>query len=90
MAETALMDLAVRSTPRGSEALGYATIVSVLNLSLMGGDWLGAGMLAVFHTTFDTLVYTNVATTLVTVPLALFLLKKENRAELGSIRLRSQ
>jgi len=38
LAELALMDLAVRSTPAGSEGLGFSIMISVRNLALFGTD----------------------------------------------------
>ena len=73
LAELALMDLAVRATPAGSEGLGYSLMISVRNLSLFGTDWLGSVMLDHYHVKFSALVWANAATTIVTIPLALFL-----------------
>jgi MFS family permease len=73
LAELALMDLAVRATPAGSEGLGFAIMVSVRNLALFGTDWFGASLLDRYHLSFNSLVLANSATTLVAVPLALFL-----------------
>jgi hypothetical protein len=36
------MDLAVRSTPAGSEGLGFSIMISVRNHALFGTDWFGA------------------------------------------------
>ncbi len=73
LAELALMDMAVRATPPGSEGLGFSLMMSVRNLSLFGTDFLGATMLDRFHVKFGALVVSNAATTLITVPL-IFLL----------------
>jgi predicted MFS family arabinose efflux permease len=73
LAELALMDLAVRATPPGSEGLGYSLMISVRNLALFGTDWLGSAMLDRYHLKFNDLVLANAATTLVTVPLVLLL-----------------
>jgi hypothetical protein len=73
LAELALMDLAVRSTPAGSEGLGFSLMVSVRNLALFGTDWFGSKLLDQYHFSFDTLVIANSATTLIAVPLVFLL-----------------
>jgi MFS family permease len=73
LAELALMDLAVRSTPAGSEGLGFSIMVSVRNLALFGTDWFGANLLDHYHLSFNSLVIANSATTLVAVPLVFLL-----------------
>jgi MFS family permease len=75
LAEIAVMHLAVRATPAGSEALGFAVLMAVRNLFMWGSDWLGSALLESFHMHFDTLVYINSGTTLLAVPLALALPK---------------
>ncbi|HEV2098000.1 MAG TPA: MFS transporter [Stellaceae bacterium] len=73
LAELALMDLAVRSTPAGSEGLGFSLMVSVRNLALFGTDWFGSKLLDQYHFSFNSLVVANSATTLIAVPLVLLL-----------------
>ena len=73
MAEMALMDLAVRATPPGSEGLGFSLMMSVRNLALFGSDWFGSKMLDRFHWTFSGLVLGNAATTFIVVPLVFLL-----------------
>jgi predicted MFS family arabinose efflux permease len=73
LAELALMDLAVRATPAGSEGLGFSLMMSVRNLALFGTDWFGAQLLERYHISFNSLVLANSATTLVAVPLVLLL-----------------
>lgn len=73
LAELALMDLAVRATPHGSEGLGFSLMMSVRNLALFGTDWFGSKLLDTYHLHFNTLVYANTATTLITVPLVFLL-----------------
>jgi hypothetical protein len=73
LAELALMDLAVRSTPAGSEGLGFSIMVSVRNLALFGTDWFGSNLLDQYHLSFNSLVIANSATTLIAVPLVLLL-----------------
>ena len=82
LAELALMDLAVRATPAGSEGLGFSLMMSVRNLALFGTDWFGSKLLDGFHVPwlldevhvpFNWLVIANTATTLITVPLVFLL-----------------
>ena len=72
-AEIALFDLAVRSTPAGSEALGFSLMISVRNLAVFATDWLGSWMLDQHIASFDNLVWINAATTAVCVPLVFLL-----------------
>jgi hypothetical protein len=73
LAELALMNLAVRATPAGSEGLGFSLMMSVRNLALFGTDWLGSALIDNFHFKFSSLVLANCATTLLTIPLVLLL-----------------
>jgi MFS family permease len=73
LAELALMDLAVRSTPAGSEGLGFSIMISVRNFALFGTDWFGANLLDHFHLSFAFVVIANSATTLIAVPLVFLL-----------------
>lgn len=73
LAELALMDLAVRSTPSGSEGMGFSLMMSVRNLALFGTDWFGSKLLDQYHLSFDALVIANSVTTLLTVPLVFLL-----------------
>jgi predicted MFS family arabinose efflux permease len=73
LAEVALMDLAIRATPSGSEGLGFSLMLSVRNLALYGTDWFGSKLIESYHTPFNSLVLSNAATTLLAVPLALLL-----------------
>jgi hypothetical protein len=43
------MHLAVRATPTGSEALGFAVLMAVRNFFMWGSDWLGSAMIESFH-----------------------------------------
>lgn len=56
-------DLAARGTPKGSEALGYALMMSVWNLTTSLSDWVGSSLIVKFHLTFDNLVWLNAGTT---------------------------
>jgi hypothetical protein len=73
LAELALMDLAVRSTPAGSEGLGFSIMISVRNLALFGTDWFGAHLLDQYHLSFAFVVIANSATTLIAVPFVFLL-----------------
>jgi hypothetical protein len=73
LAELALMDLAVRSTPAGSEGLGFSIMISVRNLALFGTDWFGSNLLDQYHLSFSSLVIANSTTTLIAVPLVFLL-----------------
>ena len=80
LAELALMDLAVRATPAGSEGLGFSLMVSVRNLALFGTDWFGSKLLDAYHFSFDSLVIANSVTTAVAVPLVFLLPGDDCRA----------
>jgi hypothetical protein len=71
--EIAVMHLAVRATPAGSEALGFAVLMAVRNFFMWGSDWLGSAMLESVHMSFGLLEYISAGTTLLAVPLALML-----------------
>jgi len=73
LADIALMHLAVRATPAGSEGLGFSLMMSVRNLSLFGSDWVGSKLLDAYHLHFSTLVIANASVSLLAVPL-IFLL----------------
>lgn len=73
LAELALMDLAIRATPAGSEGLGFSIMISVRNLALFGTDWFGASLMDHYHLSFAALVVANSATTLIAVPFVFLL-----------------
>jgi MFS family permease len=73
LAELALMDLAIRATPAGSEGLGFALMVSVRNFALFGTDWFGSMLMESYGVSMDTLIWANSITTAITVPLVLLL-----------------
>ena len=75
LGEVAVMHLAVRATPTGSEALGFAVLMAVRNFFMWGSDWLGSALIESLHMHFNTLVYINAGATLLVVPLALVLPK---------------
>jgi predicted MFS family arabinose efflux permease len=71
LAELALMDLAARATPRGSEGLGFALMMSVRNGALAVSDIAGSWLIEQHHVSFFSLVWLNAGTTaliLVVVP----------------------
>ncbi len=57
-------DLAARATPKGSEVLGYAVMMSAWNLTNGLSDLLGSVIYQNFHLTFQHLVWINAGTTL--------------------------
>ena len=70
--ELALMDLAVRSTPRGCESLGFSLMMSARNFALSGSDLIGSWLLDSHGWAFPQLVWLNAGTSalvLVFVPL---------------------
>jgi MFS family permease len=72
IAEVAMMDLAVRATPKGCEALGFSLMMSVRNFALTVNDILGSWLIDHHHWTFKKLVGVNAGTTalvLVLIPL---------------------
>lgn len=73
LAEVAMMHLAVRATPAGCEAMGFALMMAVRNLGLFGGDWLGATLQDHFHLSFHTLALINGAGSLLALPVVLLL-----------------
>jgi predicted MFS family arabinose efflux permease len=73
LAEVAMMDLAVRATPAGSEGLGFSLMMSVRNFALFGSDWVGSKLLDAYHLHFSTLVIANGAISFIAVPLVLLL-----------------
>jgi predicted MFS family arabinose efflux permease len=63
LAEMALMDLSVRATPRGCEALGFSLMMSVRNFGIALSDVLGSKMMDQYHFSFNSLVLINAGTT---------------------------
>ena len=72
-ADMALTDLYLRATPAGSEALGFALMVSVRDLSLFGADWLGAKAMESYHLQFSTLAIANGVVSFIALPLVFLL-----------------
>jgi predicted MFS family arabinose efflux permease len=87
ISEVALLDLAVRSTPRGCEALGFALMISVRNFGIAMSDVVGSKLMDQAHFSFNTLVLLNAATTAAVLlfvpalPRALVLRKEGEKAE---------
>jgi predicted MFS family arabinose efflux permease len=63
LSELSLMDLAVRSTPRGCEGLGFALMMSVRNFGIAMSDVIGSKLMDQAHFSFTTLVLINAVTT---------------------------
>ena len=72
-AECALMNLAIRGTPKGSEGLGFALMMSVRNFGLYGTDIFGSWLTDKYHVSFATLVVANAVTTAMAVSLVALL-----------------
>jgi predicted MFS family arabinose efflux permease len=69
-----LMDLAVRSTPKGSEALGYSLLISVWNIGLMLGTKTGPMLYErVFNRNMNSLIWLNAGVTLAGVLIVLLI-----------------
>ena len=73
LAEVAMMDLAVRATPFGNEALGFSLMMSVRNFCLFGSDWFGSKLLDAYHLQFNTLVIANAVMSALIIPLVFVL-----------------
>ena len=86
ISEVALLDLAVRSTPRGCEALGFALMISVRNFGINMSDVIGSKLMDQAHFSFNSLVLLNAATTAAVLffvpalPRAIVLLKEGEKA----------
>jgi hypothetical protein len=63
LAELPLMDLAARATPKGSEGLGFALMMSVRNGALALSDIAGSWLIDQHHASFFQLVWLNAGTT---------------------------
>ena len=72
-----LFDLAVRSTPKGSEALGYSLLISVWNIGLMIGSKTGPALYQnFFGQEMNRLIWLNAGVTLAGIAIVLLLPKK--------------
>ncbi|MBS1721559.1 MAG: MFS transporter [Armatimonadetes bacterium] len=65
LAELAVMDLALRATPKGCEGFGFSLLMSVRNLALFGTDILGSYLAEKQHWPFERLVALNAGSTAV-------------------------
>ena len=87
ISELSLMDLAIRSTPRGCEGLGFALMMSVRNFGIAMSDVIGSKLMDQAHFRFSTLVLINACTTAAVLlfvpalPRALILRKEGERQE---------
>jgi len=72
-AEVALMDLMARSTPVGSEGLGYGLALSVRNLGIYLADFVGSSLSDKYHLPFSVMVWVNTLTTLAVIVLLPFI-----------------
>ena len=63
LAQLPLFDLAIRATPRGSEAFGYSLMMSVWNIGMSLSDVFGSWLFAHYHLNFMNLVWLNAGTT---------------------------
>lgn len=71
-----LMDLAVRCTPKGSEALGYSLLIGVWDIGLMIGMKTGPALYEHrFHQNMNSLIWLNAVVTLAGVAIVFFLPK---------------
>lgn len=73
LAELAIMDLAIRATPRGSEGFAFSLMMSVRNFALFGTDWFGSALIERLHWSFNSVVFADAATTAAALPLVLLL-----------------
>ena len=58
-----LHDLASRATPKGSEAMGYALMMSAWNLGMSASDVIGSHLYTHYHVGFRSLIWLNAGTT---------------------------
>jgi hypothetical protein len=69
-----LLDLVVRCTPKGSEALGYSVLIGVWNIGLMIGTKTGPMLYEqTFHKNMNSLIWLNAGVTLAGVVLVFLL-----------------
>jgi predicted MFS family arabinose efflux permease len=64
LAVVPLYDLAAHATPQGCEGLGFALMMSLRNLAVNGGDWVGSWLMQSWHWSFSGLVFISAGTTL--------------------------
>lgn len=73
LADLALLHLAVKATPKGCEALGFALLMAVRNFGTYGGDWLGTVVQDSWHLSFHQLALVNSGLSLLAIPVSLLL-----------------
>jgi len=73
LATLPVYDLAFRATPKGSEAIGYAVMMSVWNLTNKFSDFTGSSLFTRYHLTFMKLVWLDAGTTLLVLFMVPFL-----------------
>lgn len=73
LAELAILDLAIRATPAGSEGFVFSLMMSVRNFALFGTDWFGSALIDRLHWSFNSVVLADVVTTCITIPVVLVL-----------------
>ena len=64
-----LFDLAARSTPKGSEALGYGLIMAVWSNVQQFAPWFGSTLNQTFHVSLNGLIWINVVASMALVAL---------------------
>ncbi|HEX9046458.1 MAG TPA: MFS transporter [Verrucomicrobiae bacterium] len=80
-----LFDIAVRSTPKGSEALGYSLLIGVWNIGLMIGAKTGPTFYEhVFHQNINSVIWLNAGVTLAGLIIVFFLPKQLVRQREGN------
>jgi MFS family permease len=94
-AELAIMDLAIRATPAGSEAFGFSLLMSVRNFALFGTDWFGSALIDRYHWSFNSVVIADGVTTAIAVPLVLLLpvilvRRRDNQQPSGELKVALQ
>ena len=76
LAYVPLFDLAIRSTPKGGEALGFAVLISIWNIGLMIGGKTGPMLYEhTLHQNMNALIWLNAIVTLAGVVIVFFLPK---------------
>ena len=73
LATLPVYDLACRATPKGSEAIGYAVMMSVWNLTTKLSDFSGSWLYSRFHLSFMQLVWVDAGTTILVLLVVPFL-----------------
>ena len=92
LAELSLLDLAARATPRGSESVGYALMLSIRNGALSLSDVIGSRLFEHYHLTFHNLIWLNAGSTalvLLIIPLLPRVIMRSRDGE-GSVALREE